>query len=169
MDASDPHLDPELVHPEARTVSPEVIETLRRTKGWTRFLSVLGYLSCGFMILAGLGMMASMVLVLGGGPGPRGGAVEPTPLALMGGVYIVAALIGVIPAVVLGRYAKRIGVLLKSRAELDLVAALDAQRSYWKMIGVFTIVMVALCVLGVISLVIVMVSGALLPTPAMIR
>ena len=30
MDASYPHLDPGLAHPEARTVSPEVIETLLR-------------------------------------------------------------------------------------------------------------------------------------------
>jgi len=167
MDSSYSYVNPDVTHPEASTVSSAVVDVLRGTKGWTRFLSVLGYVSCGFMILAGLGMMASMLLA-GVGAGSRAGVAAPTPLALMGVFYIVGGLIGIVPAVLLGRYASRIGVLVKSCAELDLVAALDAQRTYWKLIGIFAIVMVSLYLLGIISFLVLMLTGDLLPSPAVI-
>ena len=44
-------------------VSSAVIDQLRRTKEWARFLGILGFIGCGFMILVGitLALMGSAI------------------------------------------------------------------------------------------------------------
>ena len=118
-------------------VSTAVVDVLRRTKGWARFVAVIGFIISGFMILFGIGMM-----FFGAAMGNEFGAAGFG--AMLGLVYIALSIIYLYPAIKLNQYASRIGNLLNSGMEMDLVSALDAQRSVWKFIGIFMIVILSI-------------------------
>ena len=132
---------------------------MRRTKGWARFLSVLAYVGSALMILAGIGMIAAGAM--GGlAAGGRSGFAAGVPFGFMGALYIVMSLLYLVPAFLLGRYATRIGGLVQRQTELDLVAALDAQRAFWKFVGVLTLVILAIYAVGFVILMITLMAGA---------
>jgi len=120
-------------------VPSEVVETLRQTKPWARLLAVLGFIGIGFMVLASLAMLAfesSMKIGL-----PRGFGVGMMVVYLfMAGIQLPAALF-------LNRYASRIGDLLDSQAPSDLQEALVAQKSFWRYIGILTLIVMCIYVL----------------------
>jgi hypothetical protein len=137
-------------------VTGAVIDQLRRTKGWVRFLGILGFIACGLMILAGIGMALM-------GPA-MGAAIEDTGVmpgfgALMGVIYIVMAAFYFYPALKLNQYASRIGRLMQQPTEENLVLALDAQRAFWKYLGIIMAMTMILYVLIIVGAVIVGVEG----------
>lgn len=106
---------------------------LRQTKPWVRFMSVIMFIGSGFMALGGAIMMAAGAA---GAPG--------VPGAFLGILYILMAILYVIPAVFLWRYADRIGSFLLQRTPGALAHALEAQKSFWKFVGILTLIV--LCV-----------------------
>jgi hypothetical protein len=117
----------------------EVVEALRQTKPWARLLAVLGFIGIGFMVLASLAMLAfesSMKIGL-----PRGFGVG------MMAVYLFMAGIQFPAALFLNRYASRIGNLLSSQAPSDLQEALVAQKSFWRYIGILTLIVMCIYIL----------------------
>lgn len=118
-------------------VSQEVVELLRKTKPWVRFLSVLGFIGLALMILAGL---ASLVMAASTGnfSGPQ---VIP-----MVGIFFMSLI--QFPALLfLSRYASRIKNLVVSGHPQDLEDAIAAQKSFWKYLGILTIVIIILYIL----------------------
>ena len=115
-------------------VSPGVVETLRRTRGWVRFLSILGFIGAGFMVLAavGLGIFYTMA------PSPAGGA--PLPFLIGYSVFLGAmGLLYVVPCVRLHNYASGIARLEVHRDAGALEQALDQQRAFWRFVGITAI------------------------------
>jgi hypothetical protein len=115
-------------------VSSLVIEKLAGTQGWVRFFSVLGFIIFGLIMLVAVG-----ALFLGG----MG--------VLISLIYIVMGALYFFPTLKLSQYASRIARLRVSRSEVDLSAALEAQRSFWAFVGIVTVVV--LCLYLVIILV----------------
>jgi hypothetical protein len=127
--------------------SGAVIEQLRRTKGWSRFLGIIGYISCGFIVLAGIAL-ALNGLVMGSAMGVSKGFI-----VLMSMFYFVIAASYFYPSFKLNQYASRIGKLVQQPTEDNLVSALDAQRVFWKFVGIFmmvTLIIYALVFIGLI-------------------
>lgn len=107
---------------------------LRQTKPWVRFISVMLFFGAGFIAIIGLVFVA---FGMGGAmPGPLG--------PIMGLVYIVMALLYVVPGVFLWKYADRIGVFLREQTPGRLTLALESQKSFWKFMGI--LMLVVLCV-----------------------
>lgn len=52
------------------------------------------------------------------------------------------------PTLKLAQYASRIATLRHTQSEHDLVAALDAQRSFWTFIGIVTAIVLGLYLMG---------------------
>ncbi|MDC0156637.1 hypothetical protein OAK38_02610 [Verrucomicrobia bacterium] len=115
-------------------VSSLVIEKLAGTQGWVRFFSVLGFIVFGLMMLVAVG-----ALFLG------------STGAFVSLVYIVMGALYFFPTLKLSQYASRIARLRVTKSELDLSAALEAQRSFWAFVGIVTLVV--LCLYLVIILV----------------
>lgn len=111
------------------------VNMLRQTKPWVRFMSVIMFIGSGFMILGGLVMMIAIPTM--GGPNPVFG------LAL-GFVYIAMALIYIMPALFLWRYADRIALFVQDSSTDSLGSALEAQKSFWKFVGILMIVVMVL-------------------------
>ena len=57
------------------------------------------------------------------------------------------------PTLKLAQYASRIATLRRTQSEHDLVAALDAQRSFWAFIGIVTAIVLGLYLVGGIALI----------------
>jgi len=115
-----------------------MVESLSATKPWVRLVSVLLFIG------AGLGLLASLISMLAAGPAPGG-----SPAMLIGGIQMVACLLYLAPAWYLSRYASALGCFLRDGAVSDLEAALDHQKSFWKFVGVLTLVSMVLAVIGI--------------------
>jgi len=119
--------------PEAG-ITPKIIEMLRQTQPWVRFLSVLAFIGFGLLLLGVLiGLLGSVA----------SGRVETAM------VFVVYAILGALylgPAVFLGRYASNIARLRMTLRIEDLENALEAQKSFWRFIGIVTVMMLILYV-----------------------
>jgi hypothetical protein len=136
---------PEPTSLEARAAVAGALEALRATKPWARFMGVLGVVGTVLMIL-----FALLLSVMSQGPF-RG---MPVPLRVILPVaYLLMGALQIPPVIFLNRYASRIGVLLESHAPDDLAKALDAQKSFWKYLGIFALVMICLYVLVILGVV----------------
>jgi len=129
-----------------------VINQLARTKPWVRFFSVLTFLGAGLMLLIGLftliGGVAGAAMSAGSSEalGVGGGAM----MAVMAVFYLLFAMLYIYPGIKLWKYASRIAALMYTRAEIDLEAALNEQRAFWKFAGISMIVLIALYVVGIV-------------------
>ncbi|MEM7601134.1 MAG: hypothetical protein AAF357_06920 [Verrucomicrobiota bacterium] len=122
-------MDP-ILSPSSSAVSTAVIDQLARTKGWTRFFSVLLWIGAGFMILGGLALMG-----MGLFSGTMGDEISQSmgngfALLPLGIIYLVMAAVYVYPALKLGNFSSRITELMNQPTETSLVAALNEQRAF---------------------------------------
>jgi hypothetical protein len=120
------------VLPATGPVSAEAVELLRKTKPWVRFFSVLGIFG---VILMTLGALAMGLLSFG--------PLRTMPLVArigMGLLYVVLAFLYLPPVLYLHRYASRIRDLVSENSFQNLELALSAQKSFWKYLGMFTVI-----------------------------
>lgn len=124
-------------------VSEQVIETLYRTRGWVRFISVLGLIFCALLVIAGITMIVR-----------TSGDEMMETLGLITGVsYFLSAVFYLYPCIRLYQFSSIIGLLRENRHESNLVAALEAQRSFWKYLGVMTLLLFCLAILAAASVI----------------
>ena len=123
-------------------VSATVVETLRRTKGWVRFMAVMGLIGAGLSLFTGLAAAAMGVA------GANAFAQSPKPLPFSPAwiffgyalLLCIAAVIYLIPSLRLLRYANAIARLELAADSATLEGALEHQRVFWRTVGVITIV-----------------------------
>ena len=123
-------------------VTPRTLDLLRQTRPWVLFIAILMFIWAGIMCVGALVIIG--ISLMG-----RGGA--PSAIGIVAFVYIGIGALMIIPPVYLTRYSSRISALTHSGRAVDLENALDAQRSYWKFIGIFAIVVIAIYVLAAIA------------------
>ena len=75
--------------------------------------------------------------------------------AVFGLVYVAFGLLYVLPALFLNRYSSHIADLLRTNRMTDLELALAAQKSFWKFVGVFILVILCLYVLGIVAAIVI--------------
>ena len=124
--------------------TPLMIQYLRETKPWVRLLSVLGFIFSGLMVLGGL-----VVMVAGAAAGEAIGAG-------IGVVYLVLAGLYLLPLIHLHRYANAIGQAVLGGGATAVEDALLRQRSFWRTVGIMSLVMIGLYLL---IIVVAMVAG----------
>jgi hypothetical protein len=122
---------PPYMRTEGGDVPAAIMEAMRSTRPWVTFLAILGFIGTGLMVIAGL------VIVSIGGV-----AKLPAPIGL---VYVVLALLYLAPSWALFRYGAGIRALLDQGGGMDrLTHALVCQKSFWRMVGIFTLVVMGL-------------------------
>jgi hypothetical protein len=125
-------------------VQPGAVDQLARTKPWVRFMAVLILLGVALM-----SFLALVMLVVGFAAPPDGSQITKGMTIALSLVYLLLGALYAFPGIRLWIYASRIAVLVRSGRAEDLVAALDAQRAFWKMLGIMVIAGIALYVLGI--------------------
>jgi hypothetical protein len=131
---------------ETCQVTPRSLELLRLTRPWVLTMSILMFIGVGFMLVGALGML--IIGIMGRG---RDAAIG---FGAAAGYIAIAALFS-LPPFFLAKYSSRIRNLMRLRRAVDLEEALEAQKSYWKCLGITTIVLVALYIVGIVVVIIV--------------
>ena len=123
-----------VVAPPGVGMSPRVIQALAGTKPWVRFCSVIGFILTGFMFLGALGMLVV------GGMAELGGAAAFGVAAF----YVILGVLYLYASIKLWSYGSHIRRLMMSQSIWDLEAALEAQRSFWKFVGIMILIALVL-------------------------
>lgn len=128
---------------------------LMETAKWGKFLSIAGFVGVGLILILAFGFgfifdrmdpeVAQNVPFLTNG--------------LLPGIYILMALLYFFPCLYLFKFSQKIKSAVLSRDQTQLVEALTHQKSLYKFIGIFTLIV--LCFYAVIFLFLVV--GALFP------
>lgn len=126
-------------------VSEHMINSLRGTKPWTLFVSIIGFAFSGLTLLAGLLMSVAGLLL----PNEKG------PMMIGAGFFYLcmAVLFYLIPSLYLYKYSGAVGRFLNLKQAVEMEAALAWQKSFWKFVGVLCIIMVALTILAIIAVI----------------
>jgi hypothetical protein len=120
-----------------------MIASLGGTKTWVLLIGILLFIGAGFMVIAGLGMMAG-----GAAFGAQGSGGM---IAVMGLLYIVLALLYIFPGIYLVKYSSAISRLVASGQTTDMESALDYQRKFWKFTGIIACIMLVFFVIGILA------------------
>ncbi|GHU43977.1 hypothetical protein FACS1894190_14960 [Spirochaetia bacterium] len=142
---------------------------LKGTHGWLRFLGIMGFIGCGFLVLTGvfmliftnevIGEIANEVSELGGVAGifkSITGSVGP----FVGAIYAAMAVLYFFPSKFCWDFGSKIRKFLVSNAAGDLEAALKSNKSLFKFFGILTITGLALIpVTIIITVIAIIVSG----------
>jgi hypothetical protein len=129
----------------------ESMELLKTGAKWAKFLSILGFVGTGFMVLAALLMMAvstsGKYQLVGGSPIPNG---------LLGFIYLVMAGVYFYPTLCLFNFSDKIKKAFITLDNNVLVESFRNLKNMFQYIGIVTIVFIGLYIVGILVLVIVM-------------
>lgn len=115
---------------------------LSETAKWAKFLAIVGFIGIGLLVLVGLFAGSIMAMT-----GSQEDLLMPIDGAALGAIYVVLALMYVMPVLYLYRFAERTkrGILFSDSTALT--DGLSQLKSCFKFIGVFTIVILSIYVL----------------------
>lgn len=130
------------------TVSENMLDALRATKPWVRFIAVVGFVWVGLITLGGLATLL----------GPRG-AGEAFAHTAIGIFDLVVALVYFFPCLFLFSYASAIGDTLDGGGSGALEKALQRQRSFWNYAGILALIGLVLGIIVFVATIIVGVAG----------
>lgn len=116
----------------SETVPSSVVTLMAQTRPWVRLLAVLIFIGLG------LGLLAFLVAVgMGSAAFGKAGAMSFVPLIVVLAFYVP-------PAIFLWKYADGIRRLQDGGGMPALEDALGNQKSFWKYVGIFAVVMMSL-------------------------
>jgi hypothetical protein len=135
------------------------VQALRESAKWCMFLAIVGFIFIGLMVMAGIFMtvvMSAMPSALPNDPYAQMGMDNPVMKIknYLGIFYFVFGLIYFFPVYYLFNYAKGTKQALETGREDVLSNALVNLKSHHKYLGIFTIIMLSLYVIGIIAMVI---------------
>ncbi|MGA9853268.1 MAG: hypothetical protein WBR15_10090 [Gammaproteobacteria bacterium] len=130
---------------EQIVVSDDMLDALNATRPWVKFLAILGFVVMAFMVLAGLVMFAGFSAM------PARSGLSPVFGPVFGILYILMAVFFyLIPCLYLMRYGNAI-TRIPASGQAALEDALKHQKSFWKYLGIFAIVMIVAYIVIIIG------------------
>jgi amino acid transporter len=123
---------------------------LEETRKWAKFFAVLGFIGVGFMIIIGLFFGSFMSKF-----GNMGDMPVEFPTAIISVIYILMALIMIVPLMYLNKYANFMKTALRSEDSSQLELAFENFKSYYKFQGIMAIIFIGIYALmlliGIVS------------------
>ncbi|SFD24952.1 DUF5362 family protein [Algibacter pectinivorans] len=129
-------------------VNEDIRGYLNETAKWTYFLSILGFIGIGFMVLGGIGVSLYTGMNQLGGTGAYGLGYS----AGVGIVYIIFALVYLFPVLYLFKFSNKMRQALKLKNNEAFKMAFLNLKSHYKYMGIFTIVIFSLYILVIIGI-----------------
>lgn len=126
------------------SLSNNILGMLKETTNWTYFLSIIGFIGIGLMLLVGIVMSAVM--------GSMSNEFNPyqsigfSP-AYIGLIYVIMAAFYFFPVLYLFNFSRKMKAALRTKSNDDLTAAFSNLKSHYKFLGIFTIVVISIYVL----------------------
>ena len=125
-------------------VSQSMLDSLNATRPWAKFLAIVGFVMVALMVIVGLAM-------LGAGSALAGQSGLGGMFAV---VYLLFAVLYFMPCLFLFRYAKAIAAIPAS-GQAAMENALGQQKSFWKFMGVLTLVLLCIYVIGIVAAIVI--------------
>ena len=125
------------------------INSLQTSAKWSSFLAIIGFIGLGFMLLAALlvgSVFSAMPQEMGLEANPMGGVLKYLPL-----FYILIAVIYFFPVYYLYKYASEMNKAINLRNSESVAEALSYLKSHHKFLGIMTIVVISLYIIGMIA------------------
>lgn len=141
-------------------MTDNIIKSLRKTRPWVLLLAILGFILTAFVIIAAVGMLVGGGMMQGmeGAAGMPGGFVYG-----MAGLYFVFGIVYFMASLYLLKYAGSIKRAVTGMNLSDLEVALAQQASFWKLMGILTLI----SIIAMIVMMVVGVGGTMLMGGAM--
>lgn len=130
---------------EKIAVSGITLDFLRTISRWANFLAIMGFISLGLMIIAGIGMIIAGMSI----SSSAFGSAAPQ-FAVMGFTYIVIAGIYIFPTIYLLKFARKIRASVENINQDDFESGIENLKSFFKFVGIFTIIIISLYILMII-------------------
>ena len=128
-------------------ITESMLTSLRQTRPWVKFLSILGFVTIFLVVVSGIvNMFVFSKAALGGSYG----------LAIfMGAINILMGVLYFFPSFFLFKFASSIARLSDGGGAGELEEALSNQKSFWKFVGIMTLVMFGVAILGMAAAIII--------------
>jgi hypothetical protein len=123
------------------TISLNTMNDLRIAGQWGKLLAVFGFISVGFIILVSLFLMLFPF-------NQFDAAIFPFPPTILGGVYLVLALIYVFPVIYLYRFSSQAKKAFLHRDENHFHSSIQNLKILFRLTGIFTIASLVLVFIG---------------------
>lgn len=125
---------------ETLIVTEDIRSYIYETAKWTHFLSIVGFILCGFLVIVAFGIGAIM--------GSASQLADLGPLSAIGSVgitivYLLLALIYFYPSLLLFKYSSAAKKAVLFADQLSLSVAMGKMKSLFKFWGIFTIIILA--------------------------
>ena len=127
---------------------------LRETAKWAKFLSIVGFIMCGILVVLAffIGKIMSSLSPLGDiGDSTTYASSSVFSGAFLTILYILIALIYLMPCLYLYRFAEKMQIALTSSDQVFLTSSFSNLKSLFKFMGILMIIM--LCVYGLVILI----------------
>lgn len=119
------------------SISSQTRGHLHEAAKWAYFLSIVGFVGLGLMILGGLVAMFAGAAV----PGIGG------QMGLFGIIYLIMAALYFFPTYYMFLFAQKIKAACTATSQADLEVGIENLKSFFKFVGIFTIVIISLYLL----------------------
>jgi len=134
---------------EEKTQIQMEVETLRdldKTRKWTMFLAILGFIGIGVMLLIGIftGIFLSVF--------NKGDSASSFPGWLLTVIIISASVIYFFPLLYMYRFSKFISGVAKTKSPGELKKAFKNLRSYFTYIGILVIAVLVIYIVAIVVL-----------------
>ena len=126
-----------------RAILNRINDTLRSTRPWTRFLSILGFIAAAILISSGIAMMLGKNFL------PK--ATDSSALMLTGAINVAVSVFYWIPSIWLYKYSAAISRFLDGGGATELGNALLYQKSFWKYVGIIVLISMIVAILGILA------------------
>ena len=130
-------------------MSDRIIASLRKTRPWVLLISILGFIGAAFTVIASIfiflsgGMMSANNIEAAGYPAAF--------MIGMGGMYLLIAAISFMISLYLLRYANAIKRAVVGLNVSDMETALEAQASFWKLVGILALIYIVLIIVFIFA------------------
>jgi len=143
LELSDNQFPAETAPPAAPAITTAMVAHMRQTKPWVRFLSILGFIVTGMMMLMGLFVM------FGGGllAAITDSALGGLEAVALGFFYLIISVIYIFPALYLFRFADGIKKMINVDQVAGMEEALRYQKSFWRFAGIMALVAIVIQIL----------------------
>ncbi|MCB0630718.1 MAG: DUF5362 family protein [Saprospiraceae bacterium] len=123
------------------TLSDQMRLYIKEIASWSFFLSIVGFVFIGFMVLFGLFAGVILSSIMGNEMMGMMGMMGP---GLMSGLYLVLALVYFFPVFYLFRFSSKAKTALRTGDDTELTVAFENLKSHYKFMGILTIVIISL-------------------------
>lgn len=121
-------IDGNMSHNNQLTISPDIVNFLRETAKWAKFLSIVGFVMMGLFVIMGV-FFSAMIGGMGGAAAGLGGG-------FLGLVYVAMAALYFFPILYLYRFSTQIKTAIDNNDQGFLSSAFSNLKSCYKFLGI---------------------------------